>query len=156
MMTDNDHTKAVQEHLCGFDRHIRIEILEATPTRVRAQLTVTAQHMQIHNVVHGGVYSSLVETTGSIGAALAARAMGRTIVGVDNHTSFLRATGHGVLHVEAEPLTVGRRTQVWNSRITNDQSQLVASGQLRLLCIEAGTLPDAGGTGEAGSPFHVD
>jgi 1,4-dihydroxy-2-naphthoyl-CoA hydrolase len=154
-MTDEDYTKAVQQHLCGFDRQIGIEILEATPTRVRAQLTITAQHLQIHNVVHGGVYSSLVETAGSIGAALAARAMGRTIVGVDNHTSFLRATGQGVLRVEAEPLTVGRRTQVWSSRIVNDQGQLVATGQLRLLCLDAGTLPNAGVV-EAGSPFRLD
>jgi uncharacterized protein (TIGR00369 family) len=154
-MTNEDYAKAVQQHLSGFDRHIGIEILEATPTHVRAQLTIAPQHLQIHNVVHGGVYSSLVETAGSIGAALAARAMGRTIVGIDNHTSFLRATGQGVLRVEAEPLTVGRRTQVWSSRIVNDQGQLVATGQLRLLCIDAGSLPHAG-SGEAGSPFRID
>ena len=154
-MTNEDYAKAVQQHLSGFDRHIGIEILEATPTHVRAQLTIAPQHLQIHNVVHGGVYSSLVETAGSIGAALAAKAMGRTVVGIDNHTSFLRATSQGVLRVEAEPLTVGRRTQVWNSRIINDRGQLVATGQLRLLCIEAGSLPHAG-AGEAESPFRID
>jgi len=154
-MSNEDYAKAVQQHLCGFDRHIGVEILEASATCVRAQLTIGPSHTQIHHVVHGGVYSSLVETAGSIGAALAARAMGRTIVGIDNHTSFLRATGHGVLQVEAKPLTVGRRTQVWNSRITNKEGQLVATGQLRLLCIEAGSVPDAR-AGDTESPFHVD
>jgi uncharacterized protein (TIGR00369 family) len=88
-----------------------------------------------------------------MGAALSARAHGRTIVGVENHTSFLRATGSGTLHIEAEPLTAGRRTQVWSVRIANDAKQLVATGQLRLLCIEPGSVP-GGKAGAVGSPFQ--
>jgi uncharacterized protein (TIGR00369 family) len=153
-MSDQDYTEAVQRNLCGFDRHMGLEVLEASATRVRLQLAVTPEHTQIHEVVHGGVYCSLVETACSIGAALAARALDRTIVGVDNHTSFLRATSQGLLLVEATPLTVGRRTQVWNASITDDQGQLVASGQLRLLCIEQGSLPGAR-AGREGSPFRV-
>ncbi len=153
-MPNEDYAGAVQQHLCGFDRHLGLEVLEASSTRVRLQLTITPEHSQIHEVVHGGVYCSLVETACSIGAALAARAFGRTIVGVDNHTSFLRATGRGALVVEATPGTVGRRTQVWAARITNAERQLVATGQLRLLCIEQGALPDAGGAQE-GSAFRV-
>lgn len=153
-MSDQDQTNAVQRHLCGFDRHIGLEVLEATPTRVRLQLAITPAHTQIHGIVHGGVYCSLVETACSIGAALAARELGRTIVGVDNHTSFLRATGQGILSVQSEPVTVGRRTQVWSARINDDDGRLVATGQLRLLCIEQGSIPDAA-AGQEGSPFRV-
>jgi uncharacterized protein (TIGR00369 family) len=153
-MLADDYTAAVQRHLSRFDRHLGIQVLEATPARVRLQLTIAPEHTQIHEVVHGGVYCSLVETAASIGAALSARAFGRTIVGVENQTSFLRAAGSGVLHVLAEPLSAGRRTQVWSVRITNDEEQLVATGQLRVLCIEPGTLPGGSG-GRPSSPFRV-
>ena len=153
-MSDQDFTEAVKQHMTGFDRLIGLEITEATTTRVRAQLAITASHLQVHGVVHGGVYTCMVETLGSIGAALAARALGRTIVGIENHTSFLKATSEGTLSAVSEPVTVGRRTQVWNTRISNDQGQLVATGQLRLLCIEQGSVPNAG-VGQKGSPFEL-
>ncbi len=154
LMSAIDYTSAVQQNLSGFDRHIGVEVLEATGTRVRLRLAIAPRHTQIHGIVHGGVYCTLVETACSIGAALAARELGRTIVGVDNHTSFLRATGHGSLTVHAEPVSVGRRTQLWSARITDDEGRLVASGQLRLLCVEQGSIPNAS-AGQEGTPFRV-
>jgi 1,4-dihydroxy-2-naphthoyl-CoA hydrolase len=34
------------------------------------------------------------------------------------------------------PITRGRRTQVWEARVLDDQDRLVATGRVRLLCIE--------------------
>ena len=153
-MSDQDFTAAVRQHMTGFDTLIGLEITEATPTRVRAKLAISASHLQIHGIVHGGVYTCLVETLGSIGGALAARAHGRTVVGVENHTSFLKAATEGTLSAVAEPVTAGRRTQVWSTQIRNDQGQLLATGQLRLLCIEPGSIPNATPQ-PAGSPFRL-
>lgn len=153
-MTERNFTEAVQQSLCGFDQHLGIRLLEASAARVRAELPIEDKHRQIHGVVHGGVYSCLVETLGSIGAALNAREFGRTIVGIENHTSFLRATGHGSLHAEAEPLAVGRRSQVWATRIRDDEGRLVATGQLRIMCLEAGTVPD-GNSDKTGGIFRT-
>jgi 1,4-dihydroxy-2-naphthoyl-CoA hydrolase len=147
-----DFTEAVQHHRTGFDRLIGLDIREANARLVRAELVITPSHLQIHGVVHGGVYTTLVETLGSIGAALAAKSFNRTVVGIENHTSFLKAVSQGTLIATSEPLTVGRRTQIWNTRICDDQGRLVATGQLRLLCIEEGTLPNTT-PGQAGSPF---
>jgi uncharacterized protein (TIGR00369 family) len=154
-MSNEDFTAAVSEHMTGYDRLLGLKITEATSKRVVAQLKIDQCHTQIHGVVHGGVYTSIVETLGSIGAALSARVFGRTIVGLDNHTSFLKATREGTLHAFAEPLTAGRRTQIWITSITDDDGRQVARGQLRLLCIEAGTLPNAGKERQ-GTPFTLE
>jgi 1,4-dihydroxy-2-naphthoyl-CoA hydrolase len=154
-MSQEDFTSAVQRHMTGYDRHIGLEITEATPVRVCAELKIAECHTQIHGVVHGGVYTSIVETLGSIGAALSARAFGRTIVGLDNHTSFLKAIREGTLHAVSEPITAGRRTQIWTTQISDDAGTLLAFGQLRLLCIEAGTLPHAAADDPA-SPFTLE
>jgi len=147
-----DLVQAVNEHKTGFDRLVGLEITEASPQLVRGRLAIAPCHTQIHGIVHGGVYASIVETLGSIGAALSVRKFGRTIVGLDNHTSFLRAVSEGILDAVAEPITAGRRTQIWSTRISDTAGKLVALGQLRLLCIEKGTLPNSG-PAQNGSPF---
>jgi len=153
-MVHQDLAKAVNEHKTGFDRLIGLEITEASSKRVCATLLIAECHTQIHGIVHGGVYTTIVETLGSVGAALSAREFGRTIVGLDNHTSFLRAVSQGTLTAVAEPISAGRRTQIWSTRVTDSAGKLVAQGQLRLLCLEKETLPNAG-SGTDGSPFST-
>jgi uncharacterized protein (TIGR00369 family) len=40
------------------------------------------------------------------------------------------------LHAVSTPITRGRRTQVWEARVFDDQDRLVATGRVRLLCLE--------------------
>jgi acyl-coenzyme A thioesterase PaaI-like protein len=36
----------------------------------------------------------------------------------------------------ATPITRGRRTQIWEARVLDDQERIVAAGRVRLLCLE--------------------
>jgi 1,4-dihydroxy-2-naphthoyl-CoA hydrolase len=123
----------------GFELALGIVVDEATGQRVTAHLVVSPEHRQLHGVVHGGVYSSLVETVASVGASLAAPA-GHVVMGLENTTSFLRATKEGILRATGLPLACGRRTQVWEVRIEDEEGRLVATGRLRLLSVEAASL----------------
>jgi uncharacterized protein (TIGR00369 family) len=93
---------------------------------------------QPYGLVHGGVYSSIVETLASVGAALYAMPLGLAPVGVENTTSFLRAVRTGVLVSIAKPLHRGRTTQVWEVEVRGDDGKLAATGRVRVLCLEAG------------------
>jgi 1,4-dihydroxy-2-naphthoyl-CoA hydrolase len=120
----------------GFVKLIGLTLITTTAEEVVAELTVGPMHYQPMGIVHGGLYCAMVETVCSIGGHLAAIQRGRTVVGVDNQTSFLKATRTGVLRATAKPLTVGRRTQLWNTEIHDDSGALVATGRVRLICIE--------------------
>jgi uncharacterized protein (TIGR00369 family) len=61
------------------------------------------------------------------------------VVGVENHTSFIHAARAGRVRVTARPLTRGRRSQLWEAESRDEAGRLVASGRLRLLCLEAGS-----------------
>jgi uncharacterized protein (TIGR00369 family) len=61
------------------------------------------------------------------------------VVGVENHTSFIRAVRSGRITVTARPITRGRRSQVWEATARNEAGQIVSTGRVRLLCLEAGT-----------------
>src|SRR6202521_5322466 len=115
-----------------------ISITHATQDEVRAELTVGTQHLQPYGVVHGGVHCGLIETLASIGAALFALPRGQSVVGLENSTSFVRAVRSGAkLHAISTPITRGRRTQVWEARVLDEQDKVVATGRVRLLCVEA-------------------
>jgi 1,4-dihydroxy-2-naphthoyl-CoA hydrolase len=115
-----------------------LRILRATRDEVIAELDVQPKHMQAYGIVHGGVHAGIVETLASIGAALDAMPAGRTVVGLENHTSFLRAVRSGTLHADAKPLTRGRRSQVWEGSIRDEAGRLVATGRVRLMVLDAG------------------
>jgi uncharacterized protein (TIGR00369 family) len=60
------------------------------------------------------------------------------VVGLENTTSFVRAVRAGTrLHAVAVPLTRGRKSQLWEGRILDEEDRLVAIGRVRLLCLPA-------------------
>jgi 1,4-dihydroxy-2-naphthoyl-CoA hydrolase len=121
----------------GWAAAMGITFVRATADEVVAEWTVGPQHLQPYGIVHGGVYSGVIETLASVGAALAALRNGSGVVGLENHTTFLRAVRSGRLEATATPLTRGRRTQVWEVAVRDDQARVVATGRVRLLCLES-------------------
>src|ERR1051326_3141507 len=109
----------------GWSGAMGIHFLRATADEVIAELTVGPQHLQPYGIVHGGVHSGMIETIASVGAALAALPRGQSVVGLENHTSFLVAVREGKLRATARPLTRGRRTQVWEATVTDDAGRAV-------------------------------
>jgi len=135
---DGDFAAAFNAHPAGWVAAMNVRFVRATIDEVTAEIEIGPQHHQGYGIVHGGVYSGLIETIASVGAALWARQAGQSVVGLENHTSFLNATRGGRLSATARPLMRGRRTQVWEATVTDATGRAVASGQVRLLSLEAG------------------
>jgi uncharacterized protein (TIGR00369 family) len=123
-------------HQGTWAAHARLDVVSATRDEVTARLEVQPWHRQPQGIVHGGVYASIVESVASIGAALDAASKGKTVVGLDNHTSFVHAVREGTLHATGRPLTRGRRTQLWDVVVRDDGQAVVATGRVRLLVLE--------------------
>lgn len=123
----------------GFDGVMGFRILHADRDRVEIEYTIDEQHRQPYGIVHGGVHCGVIESACSTGAALDAMARGQGVVGLENHTSFIRAVRSGTVRVVATPVTRGRRTQVWEATARNEAGQVVATGRVRLLCLDAGS-----------------
>jgi uncharacterized protein (TIGR00369 family) len=123
----------------GWARAMRLELVSASADEVVADLVVGPEHLQAYGIVHGGVYSGVIETVVSVGAALHALTSGRSVVGLENHTSFLHAVREGSLRAVARPLSRGSRSQVWEATITTGEGQIAATGRVRLLCLEPGS-----------------
>jgi uncharacterized protein (TIGR00369 family) len=122
----------------GWAQTMGLRLVRATREEVVAEMVIQTCHLQAYGIVHGGVYAGIIESLASIGAAIHAMSEGKSVVGLENHTSFLRATREGTLHAVATPLSRGRRSPVWECAIRDDRQRLVATGRVRLLVLEAG------------------
>jgi uncharacterized protein (TIGR00369 family) len=132
-----DFAQRLNELPEGWLQAMHVNITHATQDEVRAELTVGHEHLQGYGIVHGGVHCGLIESLASIGAALFALPRNQSVVGLENTTSFVRAVREGArLHAVSTPITRGRKTQVWEARVLDDQERLVATGRVRLLCLE--------------------
>jgi uncharacterized protein (TIGR00369 family) len=123
----------------GLIKRLGIHIEEASGDRVVLTCPVTPDLFQPYGLVHGGVHATLAETAASVGGALWYGDQGK-VVGVSNHTDFLRSVTGGRLRAEATPLARGRTTQLWQVVIGDDAGRLVAHAKVRLQ-----NLPEAPG-----------
>jgi uncharacterized protein (TIGR00369 family) len=121
----------------GWASAMGLTIVKLDKDECVIEWTVDERHRQPYGLVHGGVHCGVVETACSLGAGM--NAQGAGVVGVENHTSFVRAVREGKLRASARPLHVGARAQLWEARIVDEQDRLVATGRVRLFRVDAPT-----------------
>lgn len=130
----DDKADYFNENLDGWCAAMGVRFVRATGDEVVAEVTVEPRHLQAYGIVHGGVHAGLIETLASVGAALHVMPEGRTAVGLENTTSFLRAVREGTLTATARPLTRGRKTHVWQVDVAQGD-RLVATGRVRMIVL---------------------
>lgn len=121
----------------GWAGAMGLDIVTVTAEAVVIEWTVDDRHLQPYGIVHGGVHAGVVETACSLGAAAAAAPRGQIVMGIENHTSFLRAVRGGRLRATAKPIHIGQRAQLWETTIVDEEQRVIATGRVRLFCQDA-------------------
>lgn len=111
-----------------------IELRSVAPDRIVAEMTVREDLCTRPAVLHGGAIMAFADTLGALGtiANLAQTALGTSgatpgTVTIESKTNFVGTAPLGSrLTGEATPVHVGRRTMVWQTRITTQDGKLVA------------------------------
>jgi uncharacterized protein (TIGR00369 family) len=136
-------------HPGPLDGTLGLEVVEASDRAVVAEIEVTAKLKQAYGIVHGGVYCAINETVCSMGAALTV-GLDHRVVGVSNHTRFIRAVREGRLTARGRPVDRVGDHITWQCTITDDRDRLVAEGTVNLLRLtpRAGAEPAPGSAGE--------
>jgi uncharacterized protein (TIGR00369 family) len=121
---------ALSEHHRGtLAELLGIRFVEASPDRVVAELPVRDALTTVGGAVHGGALMALADTVGAA-ATFLNLPPGAGTTTLESKTNFLAAGRTGMLRAEATPLHRGRRTMVWQTRVTD------ASGRLLSLTIQ--------------------
>ncbi|MCR5878186.1 PaaI family thioesterase [Phenylobacterium sp. J367] len=109
-----------------FANLMGVEILERSKERVRGKLTVRPDLCTAGGILHGGAYMAFADALGAIGGVMNLQPGTRTTT-LESKTNFLGSAKVGSeVFGEATPLHVGRRSSVWQTRITAPEGKLLA------------------------------
>jgi uncharacterized protein (TIGR00369 family) len=117
-----------------------IVVTEASARRMVATMPV-AGNTQPYGLLHGGASAVLIETLGSVGAALHGAPLGKIAVGVDLNATHHRGVSSGSVTATAVPLHLGSTMVTYQVSITDAQERLVCTGRVTCLLREAPPRP---------------
>jgi 1,4-dihydroxy-2-naphthoyl-CoA hydrolase len=120
----------------GMAAHLDIRFTEVGPDYIRATMPVDARTQQPFGLLHGGASAVLAETLGSVGANLCVDPSRYYCVGQEINANHLRSARSGRVTGTARPVHVGRRSQVWDIRIEDEQGRLTCVSRLTLAVVE--------------------
>jgi len=102
-----------------------IRIVEATPDRVVAELDYRDELTTVGGSLHGGTLMALADTIGAVATVLNLPA-GASTTTLESKTNFFAAGRSGTVRAEATALHRGKRTMVWQTRVTDDAGRLLS------------------------------
>ena len=109
----------------GLVKHLGIEFVEVTPDRVVARLKLDERLMTVTGTIHGGTLMAFADTIGAAGT-VANLAEGQRTATLESKTNFIAGCRSGTVQAEARPIHKGKRTHVWETRISDEAGKLLS------------------------------
>jgi len=117
--------------------HLGIEIIEVGEDYIKAKMPVDERTKQPMGLLHGGASVALSETIGSIASVLIIEDITKeTIVGIEINANHLKSVQSGYVYSITKPIRIGRRIQVWNTEIYNEEKELICVSKLTTMRVE--------------------
>jgi 1,4-dihydroxy-2-naphthoyl-CoA hydrolase len=113
-----------------------IEFIEVCEAYLVAKMPVDHRTTQPLGVVNGGAFCALAETVGSMAANLCIDRSKYVALGLDINANHTRSANKGWVYGKAVPLHLGKSTQVWEIKITDDNEKLCCISRLTMSVIE--------------------
>jgi uncharacterized protein (TIGR00369 family) len=102
-----------------------IRFTETTPERVVAELAYREALTTIGGSLHGGTLMAFADTVGAAATVLNLPP-GASTTTLESKTNFFAAGRSGTVRAESTPLHRGRRTMVWQTRVTDESGRLLS------------------------------
>jgi uncharacterized protein (TIGR00369 family) len=115
----NDRFKGTLAETLGM------RVVEATRDRVVAELAVREALTTVGGSLHGGTLMAFADTLGAAATMLNLPAGAGTTT-MESKTNFFAGARAGVVRAESTPLHRGKRTMVWQTRVTDESGRLLS------------------------------
>lgn len=116
---------------------IGIEVTDFGNDFVCGKMPVDHRTVQPYGLLHGGASAALAESLGSIAAGLQIDRTVQSVVGIELNINHLKSVKTGWVFGKATPLKIGKRIQVWEIRIADENDELVSVSRLTLAVINS-------------------
>jgi 1,4-dihydroxy-2-naphthoyl-CoA hydrolase len=121
-----DPLARIKETKLPFAELLGIEVVSASPDKVVAEMTVRDDLCTSPAVLHGGAIMAFGDTLGAMGT-IVNLPQGAGTTTVESKTNFVAPAPVGTCLIgETTPIHRGRRTMIWQTRISTREGRLVA------------------------------
>jgi len=121
-----------------ISQHLGIEFTEVGADYLIARMPVDTRTHQPFGILHGGASVVLAETLGSIASYLCLKDPEKQrAVGLEINANHIRSVKEGFVYGKVTPIHIGRSTQIWDIKITNEENKLVCISRLTVAIIDA-------------------
>jgi len=118
--------------------HLGIEFTEIGTDYIVAKMPVDYRTHQPFGILHGGASVVLAETLGSIASYLCLKDPSKQhAVGLEINANHIRSVKEGFVYGRVTPIHVGRSTQIWEIKISNEENKLVCISRLTVAIVDA-------------------
>ncbi|KGE68817.1 MULTISPECIES: hotdog fold thioesterase [Pseudomonas] len=136
-----DQLNAIQKNTIGELLDIRFERFD--DDSLTASMVVDHRTHQPYGLLHGGASVVLAESVGSMAAYLCIDPSKFYCVGLEVNANHLRGVRSGRVTAVAKAVHIGRTTQVWDIRLTNDEGKASCVSRLTMAVVPLGENPPA-------------
>ena len=112
--------------------HLGIEFTAIGEDFIEAKMPVDHRTHQPMGLLHGGASVALAETMGSVGAVCCLDSSKQYCVGLEINANHIKSARSGFVFGTARPIHLGKKTQVWEIKITNEQKELVCISRITM------------------------
>jgi 1,4-dihydroxy-2-naphthoyl-CoA hydrolase len=116
--------------------HLGIVFTAIGDNYIEATMPVDHRTHQPMGLLHGGASVSLAETLGSVAATCCVDTTKQNCVGLEINANHIKSVREGVVTGRTTPIHIGKKTHVWEIRITNEQKELVCISRVTLAVID--------------------
>lgn len=128
--------KHLQGNLRHMPAHLGIEFTKLGPDYLAGRMPVDDRTRQPFGILHGGASVALAETLGSYAAGHVVDSSRFRCVGQEINANHVRSVSNGFVYGVARPLHLGKRSHVWEIRITDEQHRLICISRLTMFVLE--------------------
>lgn len=122
---DIDPTVIAERHKGTLAELLDIRFIEMSPDHVVAELSFRDALTTVGGSLHGGTLMALADTVGAA-ATMLNLPSGASTTTIESKTNFFAAGRSGVVRAAATPLHRGKRTMVWQTRVTDEAGRLLS------------------------------
>ena len=116
--------------------NLGIKIIDIGENFVSGKMPVDERTKQPFGLLHGGASVALAETLGSVGAGMNIDRASQSVVGIEINANHLKAVKRGCVFGKANAIRIGRKIQVWEIDIKDENENFVCKSRLTLAVIE--------------------
>jgi len=103
---------------------------------ITAKMPVTQSVHQPDGVLHGGASAALIETVGSVAVFVFKQTENLLVRGIEISANHLKSIREGDVFATAKPVHLGRTTQHWEIKVTDQEGALISVGKLLTITLE--------------------